>query len=312
MTGASTRNWQGQPLNSGMPVHATRLLIQHPQVFEFDGPVLGTYPPWTDPSYWNEGVRAHFTLIQQLHVLARTVPSEMRLVLRSQPAIMGGLVALLLLSGSTWFSSFSRLWPLIMIQLAGMAAYIPIIENDRYVGGFVLVLFLLLFASVCISAADRRSVKYLVIGIFIATALSTIDLTVRIATKHPAIPGNQPAVTAQDVAAAEQLWKLGYQPGQKAAVMGDGTGAYWARLGKFRLVAEVMDMGHGTQEFWNASDETRDRVYEAFGQAHARFAVGRCPESAIPEYWSRLSSTGFCVLGVEPALVSLATRVIPK
>ena len=41
-------------------MHPTRQIMTHPPVFEFDGPVPGTYPPWTDPSYWNEGVHPRF------------------------------------------------------------------------------------------------------------------------------------------------------------------------------------------------------------------------------------------------------------
>jgi hypothetical protein len=56
------RNWHGEVPGSGTPVHPTRQLLLHPPVFEFDGPILGTYPPWTDPSYWNEGLQWHFSL----------------------------------------------------------------------------------------------------------------------------------------------------------------------------------------------------------------------------------------------------------
>ena len=48
------------------------------------------YPPWTDPSFWNEGLQAHFKLRPQMEVLARTVPSELRLLFRARPELVAG------------------------------------------------------------------------------------------------------------------------------------------------------------------------------------------------------------------------------
>jgi len=50
-------NWQGGPESSGQPIHPTRQLSMRPPIFEFATPIPGTYPPWYDPAYWNEGVR---------------------------------------------------------------------------------------------------------------------------------------------------------------------------------------------------------------------------------------------------------------
>ena len=55
------RNWQGQPPGTGTPVHPTRKLFDHPAVYEFNGPLRSSYPPWFDPSYWNEGLSPKFS-----------------------------------------------------------------------------------------------------------------------------------------------------------------------------------------------------------------------------------------------------------
>lgn len=52
------RNWQGEPAGSGRPAHPTRKLYARPAVYEFNGPLRASYPPWFDPSYWNEGLFA--------------------------------------------------------------------------------------------------------------------------------------------------------------------------------------------------------------------------------------------------------------
>jgi hypothetical protein len=53
-------HWQGGPDPYGRPLHPTRRRWINPDVFEFAQPVPGVYPPWTDPSYWLEGLRWQF------------------------------------------------------------------------------------------------------------------------------------------------------------------------------------------------------------------------------------------------------------
>ncbi len=295
-----TRNWQGREPQSGTPRHPTRQLLLHPPLFEFDGPVVGTYPPWTDPSYWNEGLKGHFELKAQMEVLASTVPAELRLLLRGQPGLVAGIIILALLSGGAWWSNLGTMWPLIAMSATAMMMYLPLIENDRYLGGYLLVLFVLLIAATQIRPQDRKTAIYVVFAVFVVSALDTADYTVRIVTGHYAIPGVGPNSTSQDVAAAEQLWHMGIEPGDKVGVIADGTGAYWARLAKLRIVAEIMNMNHGVSEFWNSPPETRQNVYRVFAQTHARVIVASCPPTPpeIPDGWQHLDGTPYCVFSL--------------
>lgn len=93
------RNWQGKEPDSGTPVHPTRQVIQNPPVYTFEGPVIGSYPPWLDPSYWNEGLRPHFALGPQLHALGVDLTTEAALLLRAQPALLTAVVFLLAIGG---------------------------------------------------------------------------------------------------------------------------------------------------------------------------------------------------------------------
>jgi hypothetical protein len=182
-------------------------------VYEFNGPLIGTYPPWTNPSYWNEGIRVRFRLNRQLRVLASTISSEARLLLRSQPALVAEILFLLLIGGTVFWVGMRRLWPILVMQLAGMATYIPIIENDSIVGGFVLVFFVGLLACIRLRGAEQKSTKYLSFAVFVAMALGNLGLTVRIAAHHPSIPGNLPTSTDDHVAVAQRLWASGDSPG---------------------------------------------------------------------------------------------------
>jgi len=42
-------------------------------------------------------------------------------------------------------------------------------------------------------------------------------------------------------------------PETKVAVIGDGEGAYWARLAHLRIVAEIMDRNGGSVRFWRCA-----------------------------------------------------------
>jgi len=295
-----TRNWQGREPGSGTPAHPTRQLLAHPPVFEFDGPVAGTYPPWTDPSYWNEGLQGHFQLRAEIDVLRTTIPSELRLMLRDQAALVVGVLAFALVGGSAWWIDLARLWPVLALAFTGMAIYLPLLENDRYLGGFVLVLFLLPLWAGQFLSEQKRAIICISMAVFVVVTVGTIDYTVRVLTQHYAIPGVGPNSTLEDVAAADQLWHLGLRPGDKVAIIGDGTGAYWARLGKLRIVAEIMAMNHGTREFWTSSPEIKEDVYKAFARSHASKVIAACPvyPPEVPPGWQPLTGTSYCIHSV--------------
>jgi hypothetical protein len=293
------RNWQGSPY-TGTPAHTTRQLLDHPPVFEFDGPVSGTYPPWTDPSYWNEGIQGHFRVKPELDVLRITIPGEFRLLTRDQPALVVGVLVFALIGGLAWWANVARLWPVLALAFTGMAIYLPLVDNDRFFGGFVLVIFLSLFWAGQFLAEQKRTVVCLSLAVFVTMSLNTIDYTLRVLTHHYAIPGVAPNSTWEDVIAAQQLQRLGLRPGDKVAVIGDGTGAYWARLAKLKVVAEIMAMNHGSEEFWNSPPEIKENAYKAFASAHATKVIAACPGNppAIPDSWQGIPGTAYCIRSV--------------
>jgi hypothetical protein len=290
-------NWQGEIPGGGIPAHPTREILKDPPVFEFDGPVAGTYPPWTDPSYWNEGIRPHFRLRPQLEIFASTVPSEIRVLLREQPGLIAGVIVLVLLSGRPWWAGMRRLWPLVAICVIGMAIYLPLVENDRYLAGYVLVLFLVVLAAVRLRSADQRVASYVAIAVFVTMAIGLIDLTVRYATHHLINPGAGPNSTIEDTVAAEQLAHWGARSGDKVAVISDGTGIYWARLAKLRIIAEVNVSGVN-QRFWGLTPDSRQRVYDALSRTQARLVMARCPAKSV-DGWEPVAGTGDCVFWLQ-------------
>jgi len=231
----------------------------------------------------------------QVQVLADDFASEIRLLLRAQPGLVIAAIVFGLLSGGIWFAGLRALWPCIALPAAGFAVYLPVHVEDRFLGGFVIVLFLTLLAAAQLRVSDLRSAGYVALAVFITMLLGTSDITFRYATHHLAIPGSGPNSAWQDVVAAEQLEKMGTQAGDKVAVIGDGTGAFWARMAGLRIVGEVMGANHGSAEFWASSAETKERVYAAFASSGAVLTVASCPAGAA-EGWQPIAGTNYCVL----------------
>ncbi len=85
-------HWQGIPEGHGTPAHPTRKLLDHPAVYEFDGPVGGTYPVSYDPFYWYEGVVVRFDLYRQSRALLTSSLFYFDLFFRHQAALMVGFL----------------------------------------------------------------------------------------------------------------------------------------------------------------------------------------------------------------------------
>jgi hypothetical protein len=76
----------------------------------------------------------------------------------------------------------------------------------------------------------------------------------------------------------------------------NGTGAYWAHLAKLRIVAEIMDTGGGTSEFWNASTPVQQQVLDVFAHTGAKVVVTVCPAERLPlASWEEIAGTPYCV-----------------
>jgi len=93
------------------------------------------------------------------------------------------------------------------------------------------------------------------------------------------------------------------RPGTKVALIGDGTGAYWAHLAKLRIVAEIMDSMEQSREFWNAPEEVKQHVYDVFAQARAKLVVTSCPlcSPGTPTGWQHIEGTPYCMRPLQPS-----------
>jgi hypothetical protein len=336
--GASYRHWQGAPLgahsevapkwtagpvSSGTPLHATRKILDSPSVYEFAGPVAGTYPVWYDPSYWNDGIRTPFDLRQELRKIATNVRFLYALALNVHAIqlVQNGhayqlfspilaVVFLALLYFAVRRGGTFALWPAagmaVLPALAALGMYVLVYCEPRHVAPFLALLFAGLFASIriperALSGRTAGIIGSAVLAGFILTAGFGVGKTVYAAARdilHQDTPPSEPWQVAQG------LQHLGFGAGTKVASLdyANHDQVKWARLAHAKIVAEVFSDAFSTREdaYWNADDATKAKIIDAFARAGADVVVSRrIPQNApLPAGWQQIGATRYFVFRI--------------
>jgi hypothetical protein len=288
-------HWQGEPAGSGIPKHATRKLQDNPPVFEFGEPVKGTYPPWDDPSYWNDGVQWHFRVRSQLRVLFESALGYEKLIL-GELGIVAGALVFIFMGGEATRRAIASNWWLLAAALLSLAAYSPILVITRYVGGSIVLLWVAVFAG--IRLPKERDLEGVSKAVAAAVAL-TICLSIAghfIDTLYTnATVGIDPS-SKDEVEAAAGLVNLGLQAGDRVSVIGYGILHHWARLGRFKIVSEVISHDRANNEFWSLPAEKRDSACESLRSTGAKAVVAWDPPSSkLDARWKRVTDTRYYV-----------------
>ena len=98
---------------------------------------------------------------------------------------------------------------------------------------------------------------------------------------------------------ADDLHHLGLDAGDKVATLGSGYNAYWARLGRLKIVAEIQS--NDATSFWSSSEHTKSGIFAACERAGAKAMVTREVPSAGPgSSWVKLGGTGYYAHVLEP------------
>jgi hypothetical protein len=292
--GTEQVHWRGEPAGSGTPRHTTRRLLGHPPVFEFADPVSGTYPPWYDPSYWNEGVQVNFRLRAQIRVLVQSALEYAKL-LTGQLGLFAGLTILILAGGRPAQRAIASNWPLIAAAALSLALYSFVLVRSRYIGASVVLLLIAVLAGIRLprNQQSEQLTKYVTTAV-ITTVLFAV--MAHVAQRAYANLTGMP-LQKEQLEAAEGLQRMGLRRGDRVAVIGDGMTDFWARLGRFKIVSEVYSPESGHRQFWAASWGRRNLAYECLGRSGAKVVVVRDPPASgdIDPGWKRIASTNYYV-----------------
>lgn len=302
---AGNRHWQGDPKGTGEPtgepMHPTRKLHSDPSVFEFASPIHGTYPPWYDPSYWNEGLKATFDLRRQMAVLFQHLQWYFSTAYRIGTAPF--LIVLFLFGACSrrprrLARNFLAFWPLLLPSVAAFVLYALVHVELRFLGAFALIILMSAFAS-------TEPVESSLVKRVLAVALALLLLS------GPLRPGYLLGEVREDVSAilggrvqfdpyqdiSEGLLAMGVRPGDKIAVIGaNSSAAVWARRARVKIVAEIPS--YSRMEYWEADNDSRRQVLKLLSQLNISAVVARRAPSVLPldEGWMRIPNSDLYVI----------------
>jgi len=289
---ASVSHWHGEIPGTGTPLHGTRRLSERPPVEEFATPIAGTYPPWYDSSYWDEGVRPHFEWDGQLRMLSANLGQYFRLLSAQKGMAVGLLVLVLLCGWEAYGRAFISLWPFWVPAVATLGLYALVLVETRYVGGAIVVLWCTLFAATRLARSKPPLRVWTFCLVAVGVALG-VTMAAQAARDLMAIVKGQTNVQWQ---VAQELGRHNMHKGDLVTVLGHShEGDYWAHLAQVRIVAEVPT--EGVPDYWDANAETRLRINKLLSQSGARFLVSRiAPPPSQAADWEALGPTGYYVL----------------
>jgi len=266
-------HWHGEPAGSGIPTHPTRPLFEHPTTYEFNGPVRATYPPWFDPSYWNEGMRTHFNLRGHLRAAVETAKTYYVLFVKTQWAFAGLAVLAVIARRRRPPTEAVRLGAPAILAL-GLYGVLHV--EGRYVGPFMVLLFISILISMDVDWPSWRAVSAVVVVSLIVATL--VELMKQYPTRS-AQPLEWPIAAA--------LQSNGLHDGDGVASVGTAIGATWPRLARAHVVAEIPT--DSVTEFWNAAPDTQRQLFAVLRNSGARVIVGAVPDTCpTAAGWTRI------------------------
>jgi hypothetical protein len=252
-------HWQGGPPSAGVPAHPTRQISVAPEAYEFATPLRGTYPPWYDPSYWYDGVKPHLAPLAQARIALGYLPLILEL---HAPLLLlvVAIVAALRVGAQSLRNELSRGWWLIVPGMAGLGMYASVLLDTRYVAPFVVMVWVgvLLVVEPFAPTNWRRGLWVGAATVLILAMLPSLTPRLR-----ALLPGG-PDLHAEHAAFVLQS---GVRAGDDLALIGDGSYAYWARLARVKLVAEIP--ARSAPDHWRGGTERQQALLEAFRRAGA-------------------------------------------
>lgn len=287
-------HWQPAIGETNRAAHPTRKIHDDPAAFEFASPVPGTYPVWYDPSYWVEGVKPRFDLEGHLLVIRRSAKLYARIFLGWQAGMLACCLAVCLLSDRRllirgWIGA----WPLLIPAAAGLTLYGLVLVQTRYIGPFAVLALLAALAGARTRDLARRSPCDRLIApaaTFHSLAIIGIYTARLVMQKDASALAPFAARSHVDWRVAEALREEGLRAGDEVAVVGHSLRAYWARIGRLRIIAEVP--AGGAAAFSRAAPGTRSAILAKFAASGAKAAILVPPARApADESWRRIEGT---------------------
>jgi hypothetical protein len=295
-------HWQGDPQKGIVLTHPSRIVHQSPAVYEFDGPIGGTYPISTDPSYWYEGVEPR---LDMAGLLARLFASSLVFAewfFHQQGMLVACIFALYFMKqrGKYTFQETLVRWALVIPALIAFGLYSIFLVEGRYVGAFILLFWADILGNVRLPNAPAhvlwiRTLSLIAaFGLLANIVLFNLDGLTRLNPSWQSGPGAVAAPAAKPLAVARTLQELGVSQGDKVGVIGYAYDSFWARLAHVRIVAEMLEAD--ADEFWRGDETVRQSVLQAFASTGVDAVVAEyVPGYAGLRDWHQVGNSSYFI-----------------
>jgi hypothetical protein len=291
--------------------HPEKELLHAPLILSYAAMPYGTYPDWFDTTYWNEQIKPHFRLRDDVPRAARNCVLVVRYLFNHPEGLV--LLALLLVLGARmkleWKPTSQKrdahpnqqagrgprdvghpafwLVPL-LLGVAIWGIYAIVNTEERYVTVAYLSIILTLFATlrlpqpqdatelpIHIAANLRFTASALVLLLALLATGESLRIVLEDRRELPSgYPGGWYSPTMAHV--AEGVQSLGVKPGDSVACIGHTAclnDPYWARLDGARILTEIYDPETPVAQFL-AALPNRDQAIDVVRGQGARILVG--------------------------------------
>lgn len=306
-------SWYGQsprPLK-GTLKHPPRRVSPQLPLYEFGGAVGGTYPRWYNPAYWLEGLQPEIVFKDQLQALKRNAYRYYRILFPLQYEVLIGILLLGLLNPQAFITErlLKRLGFLLLPNLMVLILYSLIIVEKRYIAPFLLILELSLIGVGSLSPLRGLKQKVLTLVLLWMSLLLLGRCGTTLASDF--YSRGQDPLAQGHWQVAQELQKMGLQPGDKVACIGYGLKAYWARLARVQIVADMPTWN--VNLFWTLDSSSQQQVIQALKERGVRAIVAPSgPEEAKSQGWAKVGDTGYWVLFLPPSQPMRSNPLSPQ
>jgi hypothetical protein len=264
--------WRGVPPESGTPVHPPAQISTRPAAFAFAQSTLATYPLSYEPPYWTRGMNARVRLADQPRTAVRIVGEISGWGRYLLPAVLA-LGAAIVPARRAWMASVRDAGLAAVVMLCGVAIYLPVHIEARFVAAQLLVVLVL--AAAALPRPKARALGHAVFAAIVGSAVVVCGPITAGAARGAMLDivrgeARDPQPSWLD---ARALRERGLAPGDPVAVAGNTLDVAWAQLAELRIVADVPD---SERPAWrDLTRPEREALAQAFARAGARWLVVR-------------------------------------
>ena len=254
---------------------------------------LGTYPPWSDPSYGYRATPFHFMLARQLNRTHIVLRYYFDLFVVQLGPLLAGLLVLLFLGDSIEFvKRLLRLSVLWLPALAGLLFYAAMRVDGRFLAGYIVALFAVCVALIRLPNAMnlQKTVRAIAFAVSFLL-LGQVALQVSHEAIHLFAPQPHP-----DWLVATELQQMGLRKVDRVSYMGYALVDHaWAHLARVHVSAEIPE--EDVLNFWASDEKERQDAINWLSATAAKALITKnVPESALPMGWMRVADTNYYIL----------------